>query len=102
MCALFHGVPGGKHGLINPNVFKDLISHSRPKLNQGRVSGLRGSDQQGPLHIGVFGFTQLHRHRGKFDDEDCGQHTNPSVDVPGGGQKGVITMFPKTRWQWGR
>lgn len=83
-----------KHGITNPNVFKDLISHSRPTSNKnGRleykveVDRTRCSQLFGPI----------------YDCEDTGERlemmivvdtTENRVGVPDGGQKGVITMYP--------
>ncbi len=83
-----------KYGITNPNVFKDLISHSRPTSNMnGRleykveVDRTRCSQLFGPI----------------YDCEDTGERlemmividtTENRVGVPDGGQKGVITMYP--------
>jgi hypothetical protein len=83
-----------KHGITNPNVFTDLISHSRPISNEnGRleykveVDRARCSQLFGPV----------------YDCEDTGERldmmivvdtTENRAGVPDGGQKGVITMYP--------
>ncbi|MGY4710673.1 WXG100 family type VII secretion target [Mycolicibacterium sp. CBM1] len=83
-----------KHGITNPNVFTDLISHSRPISNkngrleyQVEVDRTRCSQLFGPI----------------YDCEDTGESLDMKIlvdttenrwDVPDGGQKGVITMYP--------
>ncbi len=83
-----------KHGITNPNVFNDLISHSRPISSKDgeliykvEVDRARCSQLFGPI----------------YDCEDTGESlemmivvdsTQNRVDVPDGGQKGVITMYP--------
>jgi hypothetical protein len=83
-----------KHGIVNMNVFKDLISHSRPISNENgtlvyEVPINRTHCSKGPL--------------GFVDCEDTGESVTmrivanvnePRPDVPDGGQKGVITMYP--------
>jgi Domain of unknown function (DUF4226) len=83
-----------KHGIVNVNVFKDLIAHSRPVSNEN-----------GTLIYDV-PINRTHCTKGPFGIIDC-QDTGESVtmrivanvneprpDVPDGGQKGVITMYP--------
>lgn len=83
-----------KHGVTNPNVFTDLISHSRPISSKDgeliykvEVDRAHCSQLFGPI----------------CDCEDTGERlemmivvdaTQNRVDVPDGGQKGVITMYP--------
>jgi hypothetical protein len=82
-----------KHGLINPNVFKDLIAHTRPKENQGGSLVYEVPINKAHCTSGFLGLPSC---------DDTGEsltmrivaNINPSYDVPGGGQKGVITMFP--------
>jgi hypothetical protein len=80
--------------VINPNVFKDLISHSRPKSNRGGV--LVYEVPINPVHCteGLFGFA---------DCEETGESVTMRIvaninegrpDVPDGGQKGVISTYP--------
>ncbi|HUH70679.1 MAG TPA: hypothetical protein VLZ05_18500 [Mycobacterium sp.] len=83
-----------KHGVVNPNVFKDLISHSRP---------VRQPD--GTLRYDV-PINRTHCTSGPLGIASCkdtGESltmrivVDPSTnrpDVPDGQQKGVITMFP--------
>ncbi|BCQ10574.1 hypothetical protein JMUB5695_04032 [Mycobacterium heckeshornense] len=99
-----------RHGVVNPKVFKDLISHSRPVSKRGselvyEVPINRDHCTRGPL-----GIVNCH---------DTGESVTMRIvvdtkegrpDVPGGGQKGVITMFPlkggsgvieiKPDWTW--
>jgi hypothetical protein len=83
-----------RHHVVNPNVFKDLISHSRPVKNEG-----------GTLIYEV-PINRVHCTQGSFGTVDC-EDTGESVtmrivantnegnpSVPDGGQKGVITMYP--------
>jgi hypothetical protein len=83
-----------RHGVVNPNVFKDLISHSRP-VHQAN----------GTLIYDV-PINRVHCTRGPLGTANC-QDTGESLtmrivvdpregrpDVPDGGQKGVITMYP--------
>jgi hypothetical protein len=99
-----------KHGVVNPNVFKDLISHNRPKSKDGTVL-----TYEVPIN-------RVHCTTGPLWIANC-QDTGESVtmvikvdtrtgspDVPDGGQKGVITMYPlpggsgvveiKPGWTW--
>ncbi|BBX65355.1 hypothetical protein MSAS_45290 [Mycobacterium saskatchewanense] len=83
-----------KHGVVNPNVFKDLISHSRPiHLPDGT---LRYDVTINRTHCtsGLLGITSC---------EDTGESLTMRIvvdpnegraGVPDGRQKGVITMFP--------
>lgn len=83
-----------RHHVVNPDVFADLISHSRPISNDG-----------GTLVYEV-PINRVHCSRGFLGIPDC-QDTGESVTmrmvanvnegnptVPGGGQKGVISMYP--------
>lgn len=83
-----------KHGIINPNVFKDLISHSRPV-----------QQPDGTLRYDV-PINRVHCTSGPLGIASC-KDTGESLtmrivvdprigraDVPDGGSKGVITMFP--------
>lgn len=82
-----------RHGVVNPNVFKDLISHSRPVKNDGGtlvydVPINRAHCTSGPL--------------GWVSCDDTGEsvtmrivvNTNANADIPDGSQKGLITMYP--------
>jgi hypothetical protein len=80
--------------IVNPKVFEDLISHSRPVSNDN-----------GTLVYEV-PINRVHCTKGVLGIVDC-QDTGESVtmrivaninegrpDVPDGGQKGVISMYP--------
>lgn len=82
-----------KHGLINPNVFKDLISHSRPIENQGGSLVYEVPINRAHCTSGFLGLPSC-ADTGESLTMRIVANTNPSYDVPGGGQKGVITMFP--------
>ena len=83
-----------RHHVVNPNVFTDLISHSRPVSNDN-----------GTLVYEV-PINRVHCSEGFLGLPDC-QDTGESVtmrivanvnegrpDIPDGGQKGVISMYP--------
>lgn len=82
-----------KHGLINPNVFKDLISHSRPIENQGGSLVYEVPINKAHCTSGFLGLPSC-TDTGESLTMRIVANTNPSYDVPDGGQKGVITMFP--------
>jgi hypothetical protein len=83
-----------RHHVVNPNVFKDLISHSRPISNKDgtlvyEVPINRVHCTSGPLGIS--------------DCEDTGESLSMRIvaninegraGIPDGGQKGVISMYP--------
>ncbi|WP_319437589.1 hypothetical protein [Mycobacterium sp. RTGN5] len=82
-----------RHGVINPNVFKDLISHSRPISNTNgtlvyEVPINRVHCTSGPLGIPSCNDT------GESLTMRIVANINGSPTVPGGGQKGLITMYP--------
>lgn len=83
-----------RHHVINPNVFTDLISHSRPK-----------NSRDGTL-VYEIPINRVHCSQGWLGFADC-EDTGESVTmrivanvnegrfgIPGGGQKGVISMYP--------
>ncbi|WP_081283611.1 hypothetical protein [Mycobacterium intracellulare] len=83
-----------RHHVTNPNVFKDLISHSRPI-----------SSKDGTLVYEV-PINRVHCTQGPFGIADC-EDTGESLTmrivanvnegragIPDGGQKGVISMYP--------
>ncbi|MGB5110858.1 MAG: hypothetical protein WBO08_04230 [Mycobacterium sp.] len=82
-----------KHGLINPNVFKDLISHTRPKENQGGTLVYEVPINKAHCTSGFLGLPSC-TDTGESLTMRIVANTNPSYDVLGGGQKGVITMYP--------
>ena len=85
-----------KHGITNPNVLEDLISHSRPVSNKDGeliytvvVNRAHCASKLGGLYTSC---------------EDTGESLEMNIvvditknrwDVPDGGQKGVITMYPE-------
>jgi hypothetical protein len=82
-----------KHNITNPNVFTDLISHSRPKTKK-----------PGEL-VYEIPIKRTHCTHGFFGDscKDAGEGLTIRIvvdtsegrtGVPDAGQKGVITMFP--------
>jgi hypothetical protein len=83
-----------RHGVVNPNVFTDLISHSRPISSDGGTLVYEVPINRVHCTSGTFGIASC---------DDTGEsvtmrivvNTNPSVDVPGGGQKGLISMYPR-------
>ena len=82
-----------RHGVINPNVFKDLISHSRPISSTNgtlvyEVPINRTHCTSGPLGIPSCNDT------GETLTMRIVTNVNGSPTVPGGGQKGLITMYP--------
>lgn len=84
-----------KHGVTNPNVFKDLISHSRPISNkdgeliyQVPINRARCTSQLGGLYTSCGDTGESLTMMVVVDT------TEKRWDVPDGGQKGVITMFP--------
>ncbi|WP_243841495.1 hypothetical protein [Mycobacterium sp. DL592] len=75
-----------KHGLINPNVFKDLISHSRPKENQAGTLVYDVPINKAHCTSGFLGLPSC-TDTGESLTMRIVANTNPSYDVPGGGQK---------------
>jgi hypothetical protein len=79
-----------KHGLINPNVFNDLISHSRPRRTRAepRSTTCRSTTLTASGFLGSPSCT------------DTGESStmrivaNTKLRRARGGQKGVITMYP--------
>ncbi len=82
-----------KHGLITPNVFNDLISHSRPIENQEGTLVYEVPINKAHCTSGFLGLPSC-TDTGESLTMRIVANTNPSYDVPGGAQKGVITMFP--------
>jgi hypothetical protein len=99
-----------RHGVVNINVFKDLISHSRPVRKEGAVLTYEVPINRTHCTRGLFGFPNC---------QDTGESLTMVIkvdnsegrpDVPDGLQKGVITMFPLKggsgvvelgpRWTW--
>jgi hypothetical protein len=83
-----------RHHVINPNVFKDLISHSRPISNTGGTLVYEVPINRVHCSTGLFGI---------LDCEDTGERLTMRIvaninegrsGIPDGGQKGVISMYP--------
>lgn len=83
-----------RHHVVNPNVFKDLISHSRPISNANGTLVYEVPIKRVHCTSGPFGFT---------DCEDTGESLTMRIvaninegraGIPDGGQKGVISMYP--------
>jgi hypothetical protein len=83
-----------RHHVVNPNVFKDLISHARPISNDGGVLVYEVPINRVHCTQGLLGIV---------DCEDTGESLTMRIvaninqgrpDVPNGGQKGVISMYP--------
>ena len=83
-----------RHHVTNPNVFKDLISHSRPISNRDGTLVYEVPINRVHCSKALFGIV---------DCEDTGESVTMRIvaninegnpDVPDGGQKGVITMYP--------
>jgi hypothetical protein len=83
-----------RHGVVNPNVFKDLISHSRPISKESTVLTYEVPINRVHCTTGLLGIASC---------QDTGESVTMvikvdtragSPDVPDGLQKGVITMFP--------
>lgn len=83
-----------RHHVVNPNVFKDLISHSRPISNKDGTLVYEVPINRVHCTSAPFGFA---------DCEDTGEsltmriiaNINPGrAGIPDGGQKGVISMYP--------
>jgi hypothetical protein len=83
-----------RHHVVNPNVFRDLISHARPISKEGGVLVYEVPISRVHCTPGLLGIA---------DCEDTGESLTMRIvaninegrpDVPGGGQKGVISMYP--------
>jgi hypothetical protein len=83
-----------RHHVINPNVFEDLISHSRPIGNKDGTLVYEVPISRVHCSKGLFGIT---------DCEDTGESLTMRIvanvnegrsGIPGGAQKGVISMYP--------
>jgi hypothetical protein len=83
-----------RHGVVNINVFKDLISHGRPVSKEGTVLTYEVPINRDHCTKGLLGIANC---------QDTGESVTMvikvdtrtgSPDVPDGLQKGVITMFP--------
>ncbi|MEB3983514.1 hypothetical protein OQ968_19870 [Mycobacterium sp. 663a-19] len=83
-----------RHHVVNPNVFKDLISHSRPISNKDGTLVYEVPINRVHCTSGPLGFP---------DCEDTGESVTMRIvaninegraGIPDGGQKGVISMYP--------
>jgi hypothetical protein len=83
-----------RHGVVNINVFKDLISHGRPVSKEGTVLTYEVPINRDHCTKGLLGIANC---------QDTGESVTMvikvdtrtgSPDVPDGLQKRVITMFP--------
>jgi hypothetical protein len=100
----YYNAPSGKgfgwdkaywrHGVVNINVFKDLISHGRPVSKEGTVLTYEVPINRDHCTKGLLGIANC---------QDTGESVTMvikvdtrtgSPDIPDGLQKGVITMFP--------
>lgn len=83
-----------KHGVINPNVFKDLISHSRPVSKQGGTLTYDVQINRAHCSTSLGIFTQCNDTGESVTMRIVADTTLGRAGVPDGGQKGVITMYP--------
>lgn len=85
-----------RHGVINPNVFTDLISHSRPISNDGAGTLV----YEVPINRAhcTSGFIGLPSCNDTGESLTMRMVVNTAEGRPGipdGGQKGLISMYPK-------
>lgn len=83
-----------KHGVVNPNVFRDLISHSRPSSNDGGVVVYDVPINRTRCTTGLFGIVGCEDTGESVTMRIVANITEGRPDVANGGQKGVITMYP--------
>ena len=74
-------------------MFKDLISHAHPTANQGGTLVYEIPINKTHCTSGWVGLPSC-TYTGESLTMKIVANTNPSYDVPDGGQKGVITMYP--------
>lgn len=87
----------GKHGITNPNVLTDLISHSVPKIKEGNTLVYEVPIERTEARVrrlGPIRWTEFHRTGEILTIRIVADIGEPRPDVYGGGQKGVITMYP--------
>jgi hypothetical protein len=82
-----------RHGVINPNVFVDLVSHSHPISDAGGTLVYEVPINRTHCTSGLFGLTSCND-TGESLTMRIVANINGSPDVPAGGQKGLITMYP--------
>lgn len=83
-----------RHGVINPNVFKDLISHSRPISDAGGTLVYEVPINRTHCTSGLFGLPSCQDTGESLTMRIVANINQGNPTVPGGGQKGVITMYP--------
>jgi hypothetical protein len=83
-----------KHGIVNVNVFKDLISHSRPVSNDNGTLVYEVPINRTHCTKGPFGFVDCQDTGESVTMRIVANVNEPRPDAPDGGQKGVITMYP--------
>ena len=83
-----------KHGVINMNVFKDLISHSRPISNDNGVLVYEVPINRVHCTKGFLGMVDCQDTGESVTMRIVANVNEPRPDVPDSGQKGVITMYP--------
>jgi hypothetical protein len=83
-----------KHGIVNVNVFKDLISHSRPVSNDNGTLVYEVPINRTHCTKGPFGFVDCQDTGESVTMRIVANVNEPRPDVPDGGQKGIITMYP--------
>ena len=83
-----------KHGVINMNVFKDLISHSRPISNDNGVLVYEVPINRVHCTKGFLGMVDCQDTGESVTMRIVANINEPRTDVPDSGQKGVITMYP--------
>ena len=84
-----------RHGVINPDVFKDLISNSRPISNDGAGTLV----YEVPINrahctSGFLGLTSCNDTGESLTMRIVANTTEGRPGIPGGGQKGLISMYP--------
>ncbi|MBU8827082.1 hypothetical protein [Mycolicibacterium goodii] len=83
-----------KHGIINMNIFQDLISHSRPVSNDNGTLVYEVPIDRVHCTPGFLGIPNC-QNTGQRVVMRIVANINPgNPDVPDGGQKGLITMYP--------
>lgn len=83
-----------KHGIVNMNVFKDLISHSRPISNDGGTLVYEVPINRVHCKKGFLGFVDCDDTGESLTMRIVANITEGRGDLPDGLQKGVITMYP--------
>lgn len=76
------------------SVFRDLISHSRPVSNDGGTLVYEVPINRVHCSRGLFGFPGCEDTGESVTMKIVANITEGRAGIPGGGQKGVITMYP--------